>query len=361
MDMKNHSWPHTIRIIIFSCLIGGAAGVLGTALTTSYFSEYALSLGDVKQNLTLSQTRPRTIPQSYLDALEKLEDQSLPAIGSLFVRSNISESGVSISDPSATVVGLTSDGWSLSTAGRVGDTVYVDGQTCEVDEVKVEPMFGFTFLHCAVSGISVVDIAGGYNVKAGDQLFVVGNSSDIVFTQARGVMLGEAARGSDEPSRRILLTNDINVSVGSAVFNVYGELVGIVEEGVEGMRVIPFEHLSGAFRQVLEGAESITYPSLGVRGIDLSRAVGVSQELSNDRHVGFLLYGSRAVTSGSDAHFAGLVAGDLLLSVEGIQINGEFALDDLIANYSASDEIRIEFERDGTRQEVTVILGERVF
>lgn len=357
--MKNHSWPHTIRIIVFSCLIGGAAGVLGTALTTSYLSEYALSLGEVTQNLGLSQTRPRTLPQSYLDALEKLEDQSLPAVGSLFASANIPVWGVSVSGPSATVIGLTSDGWSLSTDGRVGDTVHFGGQTCEVDEVRVEPMLGLKFLHCATSNASVVDIAGGYGVEAGDQLFVVGHTSDIVFTQVRGVVWGEAVRGSDEPSRRILLTADTSVSAGSAVFNVYGELVGIVEEGGEGMQVVPFEHLSGAFRQVLESDEPITYPSLGVRGIDLSRAVGVSEELSGGRHAGFVLYGPRAVAFGSAAQEAGFVVGDVLLSVEGVTINGLFALDDLIANYSAGDEIRIEFEREGTRQEVTVTLGER--
>lgn len=357
--MKNHSWPHTIRIIVFSCLIGGAAGVLGTALTTSYLSQYALSLGEVTQNIRLSQTRPRTLPQSYLDALEKLEDQSLPAVGSLFASASILESGVSVFDPSATVIGLTSDGWSLSNAGRVGDTVNFGGQTCEVDEVREEPMFGLRFLHCVISNVSVVDIAAEYGVKAGDQLFVVGHTSDIVFTQVRGVEWGETVRGSDEPSRRILLTNDTSVSAGSAVFNVYGELVGMVEEGVEGMQVIAFEHLSGAFRQVLESAEQITYPSLGVRGIDLSHAVGVSDDLSEGRHAGFLLYGSRAVATDSSAQDAGLKVGDLLLSVEGVAIDATNSLDDLVTNYSAGDEIRIEFERDGTRQEVMVTLGER--
>lgn len=361
MDMKNHSWPHTIRIIIFSCLIGGAAGVLGTALTTSYLSQYALSLGEVTQNLGLSQARPRTLPQSYLDALEKLEDQSLPAVGSLFTRANIPPSGVSVSESSATVVGLTSDGWSLSTDGRVGDMMHFGGQTCEVDEVREEPMLGLKFLHCAISNASVVDIAGGYGIQTGDQLFIVAHDTDIIFTQARNVVWGEAVRGSDEPSRRIVLTDHTLVNSGAAVFNVYGELVGIVETQEGGLHVIPFEHLSGAFRQVLESTQTITYPALGVRGIDLSRAVGVSEELSDGAHAGFVLYGSRAVASGSAAQKAGLVTGDVLLSVEGVMIDGTNALDDLIANYAVGDEIQIEFEREGTRQEITVTLGERQF
>lgn len=356
--MKNHSWPQTIRVIIFSCLIGGAAGVLGTALTTSYLSEYAISLGNVRQNLGFSLTRPQNLPQSYQDAVEKLEERVLPAVGALYAQHAIPESGVSFSTSFATVVGLTSDGWGFSVDGQIGDTVRFGGQTCEVDEVVEEPMFGFRFLHCAISSASVVDIAGGYGVEAGDQLFVVVDDTDVVFTQARSVVWGEAVRASDEPSRRILLTDDVSVSVGVAVFNVYGEFVGIVESGEEGMQVIPFEHYSGAFRQVLESVDAITYPALGVWGIDLSRAVGVSEELSAGRRTGFVLYGSRAVASGSSAQQAGLIAGDILLSVEGVMINGLFALDDLIANYSAGDEIKIEFEREGTLQEVMVTLGE---
>lgn len=355
--MKNHSWSLTIRVIIFASLIGGASGVLGTALTTNYLSQYALSLGSVTQNLGLIQTRPRTLPQSYLDALQKVEDQSLPAVGSLFAQSNMPASGISVSDPSATVIGLTSDGWLLSTDGRVGDTVYLGGQTCQVDQVREERMFALRFLHCVISNISVVDIAGGYGLEAGDQVFVVGNQAQIVFTQVRGVVWGEALRGSDIPTRRLLLTVDTAVP-GSAVFNVYGELIGMVEEGAQGVQVVVFEHLSGAFRQVLEGADQIVYPSLGVRGIDLSRAVGVSDELSAGRHAGFLLHGPRAVGVGSAAQNAGLIVGDVLIAVEGTAINATFALDDLIANYSAGDEVRIEFERDGVRQEVTATLGE---
>ena len=356
--MSNHSWPQTIRIIVFSCLIGGAAGVLGTALTTNYLSEYALQLGQVRETLGLSQTRPRTLPQSYDDALERLEERSLPAVGSLFTASSIVESGVSVFDSLTSVIVLTSDGWMLSTSGNLGDTVHVSAQTCEVDDVLVEPLLGYRFLHCATSNSSVVDMVGGYGIAAGDPLFVVAQGYEVVFTQAREVTWGEAVRSSDIPSRRILLTHDTALREGAAVFNVFGEFVGVVHEGDEGVEVVPFEQLAGAFRQVLESVDAITYPSLGVRGIDLTRTIAVSEEVSQGRHAGFVLYGPRAVAFGSGAQKAGLQGGDILLSVEGVVINGTYALDDLVTSYSAGQEIRVEIEREGIKQEVTVTLGE---
>ena len=243
-------------------------------------------------------------------------------------------------------------------SGNLGDIVHVSAQTCEVDDVLVEPLLGYRFLHCATSNSSVVDMVGGYGIAAGDPLFVVAQGYEVVFTQAREVTWGEAVRSSDIPSRRILLTHDTALREGAAVFNVFGEFVGVIHETEEGVEVVPFEQLAGAFRQVLESVDAITYPSLGVRGIDLTRTIAVSEEVSQGRHAGFVLYGPRAVAFGSGAQKAGLQGGDILLSVEGVVINGTYALDDLVTSYSAGQEIRVEIEREGIKQEVTVTLGE---
>lgn len=360
MGMKIHSWPNTIRIILFSCLIGGAAGVITTSLTTSYLSEYALELNDLTQPLRVAQERPRALPKDYDDALARLEDRALPAVGSLVKQSALVASGVSVFSLTTPVVALTSDGWALSGQGRVGDVVSWGVQSCEIDEIVLDPMFDFEFIHCAGSNIPVIDIAGGFGVSAGDQVFVVDSANDLIFTQVRAVVWGESLRSSDVPSRRLFLANEQSAMSGSAVFNVYGEFVGVTNVSSEGVEVVPFEYLSGAFTQVLESVDSITYPALGVRGIDLTHSVGVSEELSRGHHAGVVLYGSRAVERGGAASLAGLLEGDILLAVEGVIVNGTFSLDDLISGYRAGDEIRIEFDRAGVQQEVVVTLGQLV-
>jgi len=358
MKRPPNAWSHTFLLLILSGVLGLTAGVAGTALTSNYLSDYALSLGEVTHNVIRSQTRPQNLPQTYQDALNRVKTQALPAVGSLYASVNIPQYGVASSDFSTSVVSLTSDGWVLSSEGALGDTVRFVSQTCEVDNVIVEPRFGWRFLHCPLSNAAVIDIGVGYDVKPGDQLFVVTGDGGLAFVTADAVVWGDVLRSSDTPSRRILLTQQESFQTGSPVLNVSGELVGLIEDSVEGTHVILFEHLSGAFEQLLEFDGSITYPSLGVRGIDLSRSVGVSAELSAGRHVGFLLYGSRAVAWESAAHAVGLEAGDLLLSIDGVTINGTYAIDDILAWYTAGEQIQLEFERDGVRQEVTVTLGE---
>ena len=44
--MMNYSWSLTIRVIVISLFIGGASGVLATALTSNYLWQYAFELSE---------------------------------------------------------------------------------------------------------------------------------------------------------------------------------------------------------------------------------------------------------------------------------------------------------------------------
>lgn len=368
--MKNHPWPETIRPILVSLLIGGMAGVIGAALTTNELTDYAIELRSIPESERLIEERPRALPKNYEDALALLEERVFPAVGSLIQHEDVVQTGVSIFSSDTSVVILTSDGWMLTQGANVGDVVSFRAQSCEVDEVVSamggsasggeEPRYGFAFAHCAIEYAPVVDFGDGYNLRAGDQVFIVSSGQGVAFTEVAMVQWGDVSRSSDIPTRRIILSG-ASVSVGSAVFNLLGELVGFVIDSDEAIVMIPFEHLSVAFQQVLESSDTISYPSLGVRGIDLARAVGVSEELSRGFHSGLLLYGSRSVEQGSAAAASGFLSGDIILSVEGVSIDDAYALDDVLPWYAPGDVVRVEIDRDGSMQELVATLGEMEF
>ncbi|MBI4592030.1 hypothetical protein HY733_01115 [Candidatus Uhrbacteria bacterium] len=347
--MNHHSWPQTIRIILFSCLIGGAAGVLGTAWTTSSLSQYAVELGEVTETLRLSQPRPRTLPQSYADALDRLESRALPAVGLLFESQQVGKFGVSVFEAKASTVALTSDGWMLSREGSLGDKVSIGSQTCEINTTVEEPRLGWVFLHCDASNIPVMDIVGAYDISAGASLFVVENGRGIVFTQARAVVWNSDNGSSDVASRRIMLPDGADAEDGALVFNVYGELVGVVEQVDTQARVVPFEHLAGSFEQVLQSTQTIVYPALGVVGIDIAHTVGLPDTLTQGRHAGFVV--TQTVSTQIEI-------GDVIFSIEGISIDAKMSLDDLVAQYAPEDEIQVDIDRAGAQQTITVTLGE---
>ena len=355
--MMNYSWSLTIRVIVISLFIGGASGVLATALTSNYLWQYAFELSELTEPLRLTTEQPRAVPQGYADALTTLESKVLPAVGVLF-GTNVPLTGFMKKDERGTVVALTSDGWMLSASGSLSSVVAIEDQTCLVDEMRVHPLTGLSFLHCELNNVSVVDLADDHSLALGDQVFVVEGPDAVVFTEVRSILWeDESVRSSDVPTRRIALSFEGELRAGSPVFTIFGELVGFLDPTQETTFVVPFEQVASAFRQVLEGADEILSPRLGVNAIDLARTVGLSTELTRGLMSGALLFGSQAVDHGSSAFTAGLLAGDVILSVDGETIGDAYTLDDLIARFSPGDSLVLLIDRGGARMEVTVTLG----
>ena len=362
MGMKIASWPHIFSLILLSLVVGLGAGIIGTALTTDYLSEYAFGLSRLTEPLRLTQELPRVIPKNYEDALSLLEERALPAVGSLFEQAQITETGVPFSFSHTPAIALTSDGWLLTSQAVLGDIVQWQTQQCEIDKRINEPLTGFVFAHCQTNNVPVVNFGSGYDVAVGDQLFIVSAAGAVNVTSVSSVTWGaQSVESSDIPLRRIHVLSTSAFEHGSAVFNLFGDLVGVVSVVEDVTEIIPFEHFSAAFRQVLLPNELITHPALGLRGIDLARTVGVSPELSRGLRQGFLLYGVQTPEVAGVTPSRELLKGDIILAVEGVVIDTLISLDDLLVSYTVGDEVHLTIDREGVQQEVTVVLGELKF
>jgi len=338
----NSSWKLTIRVVVFSALLGGASGVLTSAITNNYLSEYSYQLSELTEPLRVTQARPRALPASYESALELIEKTALPAVGASYgVRA-----GSPVDQFESPVIVLTSDGWMVASGDlNVGDRVRVGTQECLLNEVIYDRRSEFSFIRCEAQNLPVVDFGDGYTLSPGDQVFVADGGS-LVYTRVKSITYGEVAlRSSDQPARRIVLETDLFVD-GAAVFNIFGELVGLALDSM----VMPLEQISGGFNQVLGGAKVLDYPSLAINTIDLSRTVGVD----NLSVSGALLSGRQPVGAGTKA---GFLVGDVIIAVDGDSIGDAYTLDDLLAKKVSDQTIRIEFLRNNESQEVEVILG----
>lgn len=351
------SLQNTIRTVIIAIFLGGSSGVLATALTAGYLTQYASDLGELTEPLRITQEKPRAVPQTYEQALERLHKNALPAVGIVF-GAVVPSTGFVASDQVAGLVALTSDGWMLSEAGVVPSRVSIGEKSCVVDQVRKDSLTGLSFLHCAVSGVPVVDIGDGYSLRPGDQVFVVEGPGEFFFTEVSSLSWGQTSvRSSDAPARRVHLAEKFDALPGASVFNISGELVGMIDPLSNGARVVPFEHLSRAFESVLGGVKQIDRAKLGVRFIDLANTAGLSTELTRDIHSGALISGSLAVEWGSAAHEAGLLVGDIILAVDGVFVDSYNSLDDLIVTYDPGSIARLLIDRAGERVEVSVTLG----
>jgi S1-C subfamily serine protease len=95
-----------------------------------------------------------------------------------------------------------------------------------------------------------------------------------------------------------------------------------------------------------------------VQYIDVSHGVGVPEKMKRGLRAGAYLTGKPAVKKGSAAANAGLLEGDILLTVNGINIGEARGLDELISQMKVGEEITLTLDRAGEKKTQKVVLGE---
>ncbi len=354
--MTKHSWGVTIRTIILSVALGAASGVFATAMTSSYLSDYAISLNDLTTPLRIGLRRPVNFPTSRSEAIEKFSESSLKGVVSFYPANTSRPLGFQESDRVATGVVVTSDGWiairSTSPSEIANSFVSVDGRRVEVKSVLFDEEYGIVFAKTDVSGLPVVNFGSTLDLRLGEQVFVATDAQQFEILSVQNHHWSQGvADSSDTVHRRIILTQ--NQGEDGLVFDLVGNFVGFSSN----QELLPVEGSMSSLSSLLENGE-ITRPSLGVNSLNLSRAVGLTDVLTRGHHGGAYLYGASAVVRGSAAEDAGLKRGDIVLSVDGQTIDGTRTLDERIASYKPADVIELTIDRDGETQSVTVTLGQ---
>jgi S1-C subfamily serine protease len=355
--MKSN-WRTTIYSILIAVVIGAISGILGTAWTSSYLSDYAVQLSELTAPLRLSQERPRNFPSSYKEALERFIETSLPSVIEVY-QGTPGVLGYESDGRAHIGVVLTSDGWLavLMPNGAnafKGARVRIRGQMYSVVESVFDSSTQVQFVKVDASGLSVAAFGKGRDARVGEQVFVATGAAEVSpASVASHLWPVGLSVSSDAPNRKLLL--DKEVANGSIVFNLSGDLIGLMQTENQ---ILPIEPVLPALRSLLE-QQKIVLPSFGVSYMDLSHALNISPTLSRSYRNGALLYGALSVARGGSAKLAGLKVDDILLSINGESISESRGLDELIEQYRPGDVVQALFDRVGETQTVEVKLGER--
>jgi hypothetical protein len=355
----SETFKNMTRIIVISAIVGAASGTFWAALTTSHLRDYALELGRLTEPLRLEEERPRTFPSSYNDALLQLEEDALPSIATLTIARE-SQVVSLYEDAFAPAVVLTSDGWLLSfDQSSSSQRAVTSNGTCEAVLREHDAITGASFYRCDTQSLPVVGFGSGFDIKTGEQMFIVSSPDQVIHAEVVQVAWSETiTHSSDTPSRRLILGAATSPAVGSAVFDLSSKLVGMVESvrSDGAVVVLPIDSILSGFNSLLENDE-LRRAALGVEVINLSTVI-LPEALSLKRTSGALLYGSSAVKYLSAASEAGLIAGDIIVSVDHSDVNSSRSLDERLLDYQPLDKVLLIIDRDGVELEITVTLGE---
>lgn len=348
------------HVVLLSIVFGAASGVLATALTNSYLSDYALQLNQYTRPLKLDAVGPKAFPNSYAEAMNHFSDGSLASVVSLFPKSARTTYGFAEDAAIGTGVIVTSDGWIVASAlpSVSVDTlvVQIKDQIYDVTRMVVDPLTQTVFLKCTVNNLPVVGFGSAFDLSVGDQLFVSTHVNR--FTQAsviQQVWQQGTILSSDIPTRRVLLATNINESSAPA-FDLSGSFVGFVTKKDAQFTLFPFENVLPSLNAILEKKE-IVHPMLGVSYLDLAHAVGVTETFRRGHQTGAYVTGHPAVRKGSPAAIAGIVEGDIITALNGQEINQVRGLNERLLSVRVGDKISFTIDRAGEKKNIDAVLS----
>ncbi len=225
-----------------------------------------------------------------------------------------------------------------------------------------------------LANLPTVELGASEKLEVGQKVFAIGYAlgqyentvtSGIISAKNREITASGGAQGAEKLSG--LLQTDAAINPGNSggpLTNLAGQVIGVnVAIDASGAGIgfaIPINDVKSALDSIKKNGR-IVRPGLGVRHIILSKAK--AKELKIDVDHGALLIGDEqngefAVIPGSAADKAGLKTKDVILSVDGKDINPEYTLQDAIRNHQPNDEITLKVWRSGEIKTFKAKLGE---
>lgn len=359
--MKNFFQSRTVHVVILSIVLGATSGILATAMTSSYLSDYALQLSENTRPLGLNEISPKASSNSSTDATKRFVDASLQSVVSIYPKASKTVNGYTQESAIATGVIVTSDGWIVAptfpSVPAESLSVQIKDQVYDVVRMVIDPLTQVVFLKCAVTNLPVVGFGNALDLSIGDPLFVTTNANqlDQVFVAEQLWQQGTIL-SSDVPSRRVLLSStDLFMNAGA--FNLSGAFVGFVQKKDTQIILLPFEDVVPSLQALLE-KKQLSHPSLGVSYLDLAHAIGVTDALRRGHQTGAYVTGHPAVKKGSPAVLAGILEGDIVTAWNGEVIDQTRCLNEFVLAAHVGDKISLTIDRKGETKNIEVVLGE---
>ncbi len=238
-----------------------------------------------------------------------------------------------------------------------------DRRTFKAKLVGSDPPSDLAVLRIEATNLPVLSLGDSDKVRVGDVCLAVGNPLGIGETVTAGIISAKGrttdiSNGSFED----FLQTDAPINKGNsggALVDSSGELIGINSEIVSesgGNIGIGFAIPSNMAKNVMDQLITkgkVTRGQLGVTVQYINSDLAASLGMKEVR--GVLVNG---VTSGGPADHAGLKSGDVILDMNGTQINDVNALRNQVAAAQPGTTVTLTILRNGHQQQMPVKLGE---
>jgi len=224
------------------------------------------------------------------------------------------------------------------------------------------------------SNLKVIELGDSDRLKVGQQVIAIGNAlGEYQNTVTKGIIsaIGRTitAGGGDGTSEKLegMIQTDATINPGNSggpLVNLAGQVIGInTAIDLQGTQIgfaIPINSVKSALDSYATSGK-ISRPMLGIRYVNITKELAALNKLAVTQ--GALVTkgsnaGESAVTPGGPADKAGIKENDILVSIDGKEIDENNSIISLLRAYKPGDTITIKILRAGAEKQVQVKLGE---
>ena len=368
---KGSFWKKTgtkVTALVLCCaLIGGLCGFGGASLARRGGKATIQESGRTASAVSVKSVDGQTLmtpAEVYASTVN-----SVVSINCSAVSTNIFGQKVQSASSGSGFV-ITQDGYIVtnqhvvSGASSVNVTLY-NGDTYPATVVGGDSDYDVAVLKIEATGLQAVTLGKSADVNVGDTVMAIGNPlGELTFSMSQGIVscCDRAINVDGTPFNMIQVTAAINPgNSGGPLFNEYGEVVGIVSakyssyasQSVEGLGfAIPINDVAAMIQDIMTNGYVSNKAYLGITPGTMNEQMAAQYRY--DVTKGVFIY---SVEEGSAADKAGLKMGDVIMKIDGTDVDSYQELVALKKKYSAGDESTFTIYRDGKQQEVSVTWG----
>ncbi len=276
---------------------------------------------------------------------------------------------------------VSADGLILTNKHVVSDTtasytvITSDGKSYDAKVMSQDPVNDLAIIKINIADAPFLTLADSSKIQIGQRVVAIGNSlgqyqntvtSGIISGTSRSITAGsDVGSGSEQLSGVIQTDAAINPgNSGGPLLNIQAQVIGINTAIDDQGQLVGFALPSSAAQRALASFQKnghIAEPFLGVRYVMITDTLAKQQKLAFN--AGALIVagsnpGESGVVPGSPAAAAGLAENDIILAVNGTEVNNDNTLSSLLQTYGVGDTVTLRVYHQGKEKDVKVTLGE---
>ena len=248
----------------------------------------------------------------------------------------------------------------VSDASKITVYLYNDTTPYEAKIIGKDDVTDLAVIKIEQTGLTAADIGNSDSVKPGEFAMAIGNPLGMQSSVTVGIISAVNREVTDSNKKYTLIQTDAAINAGNsggALVNASGEVIGIntlkfAGSGIEGMGfAIPISSTTDIISQLIQ-YNKVKRPYIGISGIS------IDEQMSKQYNYPVGVY-VKDVETFSPAEKAGLRTEDVILKIDGKDVETVQEINEIKNAKKIGDEIEVLFSRNGDEKTVKLKLEEQ--